>query len=190
MTSFLSEKEIGEIGFKSCGKDAKISRHACFYGASEMVLGDHVRIDDFCILSGQIELGDFVHIAAYSAIFGSDAGVSLGDFCGGSSRVTIYAVNDDYSGGFMTNPTVPERYRCVKRERVCIGKHVIIGATSVILPGVNIAEGSSFGSFSLINKDSEEWSVNAGIPFKKIKDRKRDLLKMEERLRSMEEDVR
>lgn len=180
MTSFLSQKEIDEIGFKAYGKNLKISRHACFYGASEMVIGNHVRIDDFCILSGRIELCNFIHIAAYSAIYGGEKGVYIDDFANISSRVSIYAVNDDYSGESMTNPMIPDEYKFVQSERVSIGKHVIIGSTSVILPGVVLAEGSAFGSFSLINRDSDAWSVNAGIPFKKMKDRSRRLLEKEE----------
>ena len=180
MTSFLSQKEIDEIGFKAYGKNLKISRHACFYGASEMVIGNHVRIDDFCILSGRIELCNFIHIAAYSAIYGGEKGVYIDDFANISSRVSIYAVNDDYSGESMTNPMIPDQYKFVRSERVSIGKHVIIGSTSVILPGVVLAEGSAFGSFSLINKDSDAWSVNAGIPFKKMKDRSKGLLEKEE----------
>lgn len=180
MTSFLSQKEIDEIGFKAYGKNLKISRHACFYGASEMVIGNHVRIDDFCILSGCIELCNFIHIAAYSAIYGGEKGVYIDDFANISSRVSIYAVNDDYSGESMTNPMIPDQYKFVQSERVSIGKHVIIGSTSVILPGVVLAEGSAFGSFSLINRDSDAWSVNAGIPFKKMKDRSKRLLEKEE----------
>ena len=32
------------------------------------------------------------------------------DFSGISSRCTIYAESDDYSGKFLTNPTVPDEY--------------------------------------------------------------------------------
>lgn len=184
MSSFLSEREIRDIGFKSYGTNLKISRHACFYGASEMVIGDDVRIDDFCILSGRVTIGNFIHIAAYSAVYGGEKGVYIEDFANISSRVSVYAVNDDYSGEFMTNPTIPDKYKRVQSERVSIGKHALIGSTSVILPGVHIAEGSSFGSFSLIDRDSEAWSVNVGIPFRKIKDRSRHLLEMEEQFRN------
>ena len=184
MTSFMSESEIGRVGFKSYGKNLKISRNACFYGPGEMVIGDDVRIDDFCILSGRIEMGNFIHIAAYSAIYGGEKGVYIHDFANISSRVSIYAVNDDYSGEFMTNPMIPEKYKHVQREAVQIGRHALIGSTSVVLPGVSISEGSAFGSFSLINRDSEAWTVNAGIPFKKIRDRSRSLLEMEEQFMS------
>ena len=129
-------------------------------------------------------MGSYIHIAAYSAIYGGKMGVYVADFAGISARVSIYAVNDDYSGEFMTNPTIPDKYKHVQSEKVSIGKHALIGSTSVILPGVHIAEGSSFGSFSLIDRDSEAWSVNVGIPFRKIKDRSRHLLEMEEQFRN------
>ncbi|WRK53651.1 hypothetical protein SD457_00435 [Coprobacillaceae bacterium CR2/5/TPMF4] len=74
----------------------------------------------------------------------------------------------------MTNPTIPDEFKNLLSKPVYIGKHVIIGTTSVVLPGVKIAEGSSFGAFSFINHDSDEWSINCGIPYKKIKNRKND----------------
>ena len=145
-----------------------------------MIIGSHVRIDDFCILSGQIELGDYIHIAAYSALYGGEKGIFIGDCANLSSRVSVYSVSDDYSGETMTNPMIPEEYKDVRSACVHNGRHVIIGSTSVVLPGVTLGEGSAFGSFSFINRDIEPWTINAGIPCRKLKDRSRDLLKMEE----------
>lgn len=179
MISFYSEDELKELGLKKYGSNVKISRHACLYGASNITIGSNVRIDDFCILSGHIVLGNNIHVAAYTALYGGKEGIYIDDFANLSSRVSVYSVSDDYSGETLTNPTIPDKYKNVKSAPVRIGKHVIIGATSVVLPGVTIEEGSSFGSFSFINRDSEEWSVNTGIPFKKLKERKRDLLLLE-----------
>ena len=101
------------------------------------------------------------------------------DFCNVSSMVSIYAVNDDYTGIGMTSPMVPENLRKVDSKSVLIEKHVIIGTHSVVLPGCVLKEGSAFGAFSFINHDSEEWSINAGIPFVKIKDRNKNILVLE-----------
>ncbi|MCI9296572.1 MAG: acyltransferase [Lachnospiraceae bacterium] len=181
--SFLSYEELENIGFKRLGgvKDRKdmdilISRKASIYSPEKISIGNHVRIDDFCILSGCVDIGSYVHIAAYSALYGGEDGIYISDFANLSSRVTIYSVNDDYSGETLTNPMICDEYKNVHSEAVKIEKHVIIGSTSVILPGVNLAEGSAFGSFSFINHDSEAWSINAGIPFQKISDRKREVL--------------
>lgn len=59
-TSFYSEEELRALGFKSIGKGCRISRKACFYGVESMSVGDNVRIDDFCILSGSITLGSHI----------------------------------------------------------------------------------------------------------------------------------
>ncbi len=69
-----------------------------------MAINDNVRIDDFCILSGHIEIGSYIHIAAYSALYGGQAGIFMDDFLNISSRVFVYSVSDDYSGETMTNP--------------------------------------------------------------------------------------
>ncbi|WP_294156978.1 acyltransferase [uncultured Selenomonas sp.] len=187
MNSFLTEEELSTQGLLSVGEDVKLSRKASLYAPEKIVIGDHVRIDDFCILSGNIQIGDYVHIAAYTAIYGGGAGVFIEDFANISSRVSIYSVNDDYTGASMTNPMIPENFRHVESSPVHIGRHVIIGSTSVILPGVTLCEGSAFGSFSLINHDAESWSLNVGIPFRKIRERSRDILVMERRFLEMEQ---
>ena len=179
MQSFYSKEELSDIKFAYCGDNVKISRNAKFYSTEKMSIGNNVRIDDFCILSGKISIGNNIHIAAYSAIYGGDAGVIICDYSNISSRVSIYALSDDYSGETMTNPTIPSEYKNVFSKQVYIGKHVIIGSTSVVMPGVEIAEGGSFGCFSYINRNSEPWSINVGIPFEKIRNRSRNILELE-----------
>lgn len=181
MSSFLSENELVKIGFKNLGKNVLISKLSSIYQAEKIVIGNDVRIDDFCILSGNINLGNNIHIAAFSALFGGNIGIEMHDFSGLSSRVSVYAITDDYSGQFLTNPMVPLEYRNVISGKVIIKRHVIIGASSVVLPGVVLEEGSSFGSMSLINKSSLPWSVNVGIPAKFIKERNKDLLILEKK---------
>ena len=179
MDSFYKEEELLSLGLKQYGSDVHISRKASIYGAENVIIGDNVRIDDFCILSGRVEIGNNVHIAAYSALYGGTEGIFIGNFANISSRVSIYSVSNDYSGKSMTNPTIPDEYKEVIKSSVHIGEDVIIGSTSVVLPGVNIAEGGSFGAFSLINQDTEEWTIYAGIPVKKLKERSRRAKMME-----------
>ena len=178
-TSFYSEEELRELGLGGCGENVKLSRHASIYGAEHIFLGNNVRVDDFCILSGHIEVGSYVHIAAYSALYGGEQGIFIEDFANLSSRISVYSVSDDYSGETLTSPMIPDRCKHVISQPVRIGKHVIIGSTSVVLPGVTLGEGSAFGSFSFINQDAAPWSIYAGIPIRKIKDRKKQLLQLE-----------
>ena len=182
MDSFYSREELARLGLRAYGKNVRVSRKASIYGAENISLGSNVRVDDFCILSGHIEIGSYVHIAAYTAVYGGSDGVFIGDFANLSSRVSVYSLSDDYSGRTMTNPMVPEAYKSVSSAPVHIGRHAIIGATSVVLPGVNIAEGGSFGCFTLVNRDTEPWSIYVGVPAKKLRDRERGLLRLEKEL--------
>lgn len=177
--SFYSKEEITDLGFKSCGENVQISRKASIYGAENMVIGNNVRIDDFCVLSGNIILGNYIHIAVYSALFGGKAGIEMQNFSGLSSRCVIYAESDDYSGKTLTNPTVPEEYLGLIEGRVVLREHVIIGSGTTILPGVEIGEGSAVGSMSLVNKTLEAWGIYAGIPCQYKKERSKKLLELE-----------
>ncbi len=79
----------------------------------------------------------------------------------------------------MTNPTIPDEYKKEMKKEVTIGKHSIVGAGSIIMPGVTLAEGTSIGALSLVRKRTEEWSIYLGNPAKKITNRKKDLLDLE-----------
>lgn len=179
VTSFYTEGELASIGFSRYGENVLVSRNAKIYSPSKICLGSNVRIDDFCILSGKIEVEDYVHIAAYSAIFAGDAGVTVRDFVGVSSRCAIYAESDDYSGEYLTNPTVNHDYLGIISGHVELGRHAIVGSGSTILPGVIIEEGVAVGSMSLVNKSLSSWGIYVGIPCKYIKPRSRNLLQLE-----------
>ena len=179
MNSFYTRYDLNQLGLASFGENVLISRKASIYGAEKINIGDNVRIDDFCILSGKITIGNFIHIAAYTALYGGNKGIVIQDFANISSKISIYSISDDYSGETMTNPMIPDKFKNVQSKEVVIQRHVIIGSGCVVLPGVVLKEGSSFGAMTLINRSSEPWSINVGIPFKKIRDRSKKLLELE-----------
>ena len=178
MTSFYSPEELSALGLGCYGENVLISRKASIYGAGNIRLGSNVRIDDFCVLSGKITLGSYVHIAAGCMLFGGSAGIEFDDYTTISSRGAVYAVSDDYSGLTMTNPMVPEKYKNVEEIPVYIGKHVIIGTGSTVLPGVRIEEGCAFGAMSLISKSCDSWGIYYGAPAVRRKERSRELLRL------------
>lgn len=180
----LSRDSIAALGFSAVADEVQISERAVFYGASRIRIGRHVRIDDFCILSagaGGIVIGDYVHIAAGSTLIGQGR-IALSDFSGLSSRVAIYSSSDDYSGAALTNPTVPPQYRRVKTAEVFLGRHVIVGCGSVLLPGVVLEDGAAVGALSVVTKRCRAFEIYAGNPARRIKSRSRDLLALEQRL--------
>lgn len=181
MTSFYNNEDISKIGFKSIGNNVLISKKANFYGVSRISIGNNVRIDDFCVLSAGkhgIQIGNFVHIAVFTTLIG-EGKITLEDFSGLSSKVSIYSSNDDYSGEYMSNPTVPSKYTGVIHADVLICRHVLVGSGSIILPGVTLNEGAVVGALSLVNKDCEEFYIYSGNPAKKMVRRSRELLKLE-----------
>jgi acetyltransferase-like isoleucine patch superfamily enzyme len=179
--TFLSEQELAKIGFAAVGAGVLVSDKASIYNPAKICLGDHVRIDDFCVLSageGGIVVGMHVHIAVYSSLMGA-ANISLSDFSNLSSRVSIYSSNDDYNGLSLTNPTIPDSYKRVSHRPVFLGKHVIVGSGSVILPGVTLEEGVAVGALSLVTKNCSAFGIYAGNPAKRIKERSRVILDVE-----------
>lgn len=180
--SVFTKQELIEMGVQTVGDDVRISKMASIYAPGLLSVGDHVRVDDFCILSGRIHLGDYIHIAAYSALFGGREGIVVEDFANISSRVAIYALSDDYSGNTMTNPMIPEMYKNVDYGRVVIGRHCIVGTASTIMPHVEIGEGCAFGAYSFVKNSCEPWGLYAGIPCRRISERSDRLLMFENQM--------
>ena len=183
MSAYTTD-ELRAIGFSRCGDHVHISRKASFYRPERIAIGHHVRIDDFCVLSageGGIEIGNYVHIAISSSLIGAGR-IVLSDFSNVSARVSIFSSNDDYSGEHMTNPMVPTRFTGVVHADVTIGRHVIVGAGSVILPGVILEEGVAVGALSLVKNHCESFCIYGGAPARRIGQRKRTLLELEHEL--------
>lgn len=178
-TSFYNRKELKLIGLKMVGEGVLISRNAKFYGPETISVGNNVRIDDFCILSGTITIGSYIHISASTILSAGQAGIEIGDFANISQRVNIFANSDDYSGQTMTNPMISRKFRKLDQAKVTIKRHSIIGCGTVVMPGVTIEEGTAIGAMCFVVRSTKPWTVYAGIPAKAIKSRSQGLLKLE-----------
>lgn len=177
--AYLTPTELSLLGFKSIGRNVKISSKAAIYNADQIEIGDNSRIDDFCVVSGRVAIGRHVHIAPHCLIAGGEIGITLDDFAGLAYFVQVFSQSDDYSGRTMTNPTVPDKFKTEIKAAVHIGKHVIVGASSVVFPGVSIAEGCSVGAMSLVHKSTEPWGIYIGNPARRAKARSKNLLNLE-----------
>ena len=179
--AYLGQQDLRRLGFRRLGSGVLLSDKASVHGAERIEIGDNTRIDDFCVLSageGGISIGRHVHVAVYTSLIGAGR-ITIEDFANLSSRISIYSSNDDYSGEYMTNPTVPAEYTNVTRLPVTIGRHAIVGSGSVVLPGVTIHAGVAIGALSLVRSDCDAFGIYAGVPAKRIGDRKRGLLEHE-----------
>jgi acetyltransferase-like isoleucine patch superfamily enzyme len=181
---YFESEELRKFGFKSVGENVKIAKNTTIIGLNNISLGNNIRIDGNVIISaysGSLTLGNYIHIGG-SCHLSCAGGIALKDFSGLSQGVKIHSGTDDYTGKSLTNPTVPHKYLKVKIAPVLLGKHVIVGSNSVILPGVTIGDGSSVGALSLVTKSLDEWGVYFGAPAKKLKARSKDMLKLEDEL--------
>jgi galactoside O-acetyltransferase len=160
------------LGLLQVGQDVTIWPQAKIVAPHAVTIGDSVIIDDFVFLMGgeRTRIGSFIHIASFTSVTGGGEFV-MEDFSGLSGGIRIYTGNEDYSGNCLTNPAVPPPYRIPIRSFVRIGKHAIIGANAVILPGVTVGEGAVVGANSLVTKNCDPWTVYAGTPAHRIKTR-------------------
>lgn len=179
--SFYSRNELLDLGLAAVGSNVLISRKASIYSPSTLTVGNNVRIDDFCILSGIITLGSNIHIAAFCALYGK-FGISMADYTGLSPRSTIFSATDDFGGNFLISPMVSDEFTNVVGGLVALEKFVQVGAGSIIMPKVTLGEGSATGSMTLVNKSLEPWIIYTGIPAKPMKPRQKGLLDMVKRI--------
>lgn len=176
--AFLDSKQLEAVGFKLVGKEVLISDKASIYGAENISIGDRVRIDDFCILSGvggYIEIHNFIHIAAYTSLYGS-AGIIMEDFTAASSHTSVYSASDSYKGDCLMGPTIDEEFRNVIKGTVTLKKYSSLGSHAVVLPGVTLEEGAILGACSLATKDLEKWIIYSGVPAKKLRPRSKEIV--------------
>ena len=175
MNSFYTLLELSNLGFKSIGQNVFISRFSRFYEPENIEIGSNVRIDDFCILSGNIKLGNHIHISAYTALYGK-FGIEMEDYTGLSPRCTVFSATDDFSGDYLIGPMVDSKYTNIVGGKVLIKKYSQIGSACIILPDITIFEGVAVGAMSLINKNLDEWCIYKGIPAKYSGKRNKNLL--------------
>lgn len=177
--AYLNQEQLISLGFKSLGVNVKISEKASIYDCEQIEIGDHSRIDDFCIISGRVKIGKYCHITPMCLVAGGIPGITFSDFTTIAYGVKIFSQSDDYSGDSLTNSLIPKKYKKEIFDPVVLGKHVIVGANSIVMPGVHIGEGCSVGAMSLVNKSTAPWGIYVGTPAKRIKDRKKNIIELE-----------
>jgi NAD(P)-dependent dehydrogenase (short-subunit alcohol dehydrogenase family)/acetyltransferase-like isoleucine patch superfamily enzyme len=183
MSTKYTIEELKNLGITVYGKNIQISKFVNIYNPKNLILHDNIRIDDFTVISckGIVEICNYIHISCQCFIT-STTKVVLNDYSGISSGVKIFGGSDDYSGQFLTNPTVPQKYLNVKIGDVILEKHVLVGSNTVILPDIILKEGTSIGANSFVNKSTEPWKIYGGVPIKFLKDRSNNCLKLQSEL--------
>ena len=175
MNSFYTEEELAKLGLKSYGENVKLSKFARLYTPSTISIGSNVRIDDFCILSGNVTIGSHIHISAYVALYGS-LGIELEDYTGISPMTAIFSAMDDFNGNFLIGPIHPEGTTNVTGGKVTIKKYSQIGTHCMVFPNLTIGEGCVVGACSMVRHNLEPWGIYYGVPVQRKAERSRALL--------------
>lgn len=123
----------------------------------------YLKKEKLIILGDNVEIGDFVHIAAISK-------VKIGNNVLIASKVFISDINHgNYQGNRQTSPYIHPKERELSFSSVIIEDNVWIGENVSILPGVIIGKGSIIGANAVITKSIPSNVIAVGNPATPIK---------------------
>lgn len=177
--SYLSPDEIQTFGFLELGQNVKISSNATVYSAERIKLGNNIRIDDFCVLSGNISIGDNVHLSTHVALTATQEPLIVGRGSTISYGSKLFTATDDFGGDFMFNSTYDSNQRNVVHSPIIIEEFVAIGALCTVMPGSFLGNGVAVGAMSLVKGTLEPWSIYVGTPVRFLRERSKKLLDLE-----------
>lgn len=145
----IGQKEMRRFAtsliLKKCGKKINIEKGAIF--SSDVEIGDNSGIGINARISGKCIIGNNVMMGPECMIFTKNHKTERMDIpmcMQGNSTEEIVIIDDD----------------------------VWIGARVIILPGVHISTGAIIAAGSVVTKNVEKYTIVAGVPAKKIYDRK------------------
>ena len=127
---------------------AKLGAHCHFYPQSRIWAPWNLECEDAVIVADRAELNNHAHLylASHTMI---------------SQDACISNATHDYN-----NPAFPV-VSCPMR----IGRYAWVAARACVVPGVDIGDGAVLGMASVATHDLDAWSVYAGAPARKVKDR-------------------
>jgi len=178
--AFLSKSGMYRLGITNFGNNVLISDKCSIYG-TDISIGNNVRIDDFCILSGNIVLGNNIHIGAYSALYGK-YGIIMEDYTGLSPRCIIFSATDDFGGDYLISPMNPPEYTNVTGGPVVLEKFVQLGANVIVMPNLTLSTGAVIGAMSFVKRDIGYFQMWAGNPLRFIRTRSNGLVHLANKL--------
>jgi dTDP-4-amino-4,6-dideoxy-D-glucose acyltransferase len=182
-SEFLSRDVLERLGFAKLGENVLIHCTVVIVDCGKISLGSQVRIDPYVIISnrGGVEFGSNIHIGGHSVMAGHGA-ISFGDFANISHYVGIYTSSDDWSGRTLSHPTVTGASQSARTASISFGRHSGVGSGSLVLPGARFGEGSILGAMSRVGRPLKPWTTYAGIPARRIRERRQDVLAYEQEL--------
>ncbi|MBD1160272.1 hypothetical protein IDG51_03240 [Pelagibacterales bacterium SAG-MED14] len=184
---YYTKKELISFGFKKVGSNIKISKLTRFYKCSGKI-GNNVRIDDDVVIKGRLDLGNYIHIARGCTLSGGTKGIEIDNYTALSNFVQVFTITDNHAS--PTLPSVFEKQKLIKKycsrlnRKIFIGKGVIIGCSSTILPLTVIEDFCRIGAHSIIYEKIKKGCYYSNFGKKKIV--KIDYCTLEEKIKDFE----
>lgn len=126
--------------------------------------GKNVNIESNATFSSKVTLEDYSGIGINAKIYGT---CHIGRYVMMGTDVTIITRNHRFD-----RTDIPMMEQGFGEERpVYIGNDVWIGDRVLILPGVHIGDGSIIAAGAVVTKNVPPYSIVAGVPARKIRDR-------------------
>lgn len=131
------------------------------------------RLDSFCVIQPnvfvvhcfRVECGRNLAVNSNTYI-NAVGGVEIGNDVLIGANVVVSSGEHQYK-----DPKKPVTLQKIMPKKITIGNGVWIGANVVIMPGVTLAEGTVVGAGAVVTKSTEPFSVVAGVPARKIRER-------------------
>lgn len=176
-----------------CGKGVVFGTGVVLRHPHKITIGDQVVIDDNCVLDAKgednrgIDIGANVFFGRNTIVYCQDGDIQIGDGANIGTNCQIFSAKrvqigrnvlvGAYSyfigGGHRASRLdVPMVQQGRQASGIAIDDDVWIGAGVNILDGVKIGTGAIIGSGAVVNDNVEPFSIVAGVPAKKIGDRK------------------
>lgn len=174
------------------GKGTIISKMIRWRYPKMCSVGDFSIIDDFCYISCALSMGMYSHIAAGCTLLGGAAKLQIGDFVNIGPGCCIASASHSYATGGLSGPAIPKEWRGEStQEVVTIRDHCLLGAQTVVLPGVYLPVGVASGAFTLFTDKQQyhPWRLYVGIPARplKIRDSHKILMAAERMMHELDE---
>lgn len=130
----------------------KIGKGSVIYGGAEIRGPRNIVIGEGCIIGHEAKLDGRL-------------GLTLGDNVNFSTGVWIWTMQHDPQSPDFASVGAP----------VVIEDYAWLSARVIVLPGVRVAKGAVCAAGAVVTKSTEPYSINGGVPSKRIGSRTQDL---------------
>lgn len=138
------------------GKNLHVGRGVFFWAKNSIVIGDNFYIGKYSFIETDAIIANNVIIANFVSLIGRHDHNHMQ--IGVPTRLASQIRDKDYKWKGLD-------------QKIIIEDDVWIGVGSIILSGVKIGIGSIVAAGSVVTKDIEQYSIYAGNPARKIRDR-------------------